>query len=183
MKTHTLSGAAAALLLTAFSSSARDLRSPDGRFAVRAESAISLIDSSGEQILTLARNTAGDTKVEVAWSPDSRRVIVVESSQRGSGIVAAWRDETWHKTLEMDEDQAGIVQQKQMQFGGRLIAEHRKLAGWITPTEVQVKGEMMFIGGRKYDYGYTLAFKPGPGRLDPGGYEEGELIGKDYHSL
>src|SRR5260370_28945540 len=158
MKTDTLSGAAAALLLTAFSSNARDLRSPDGRFAVRAESAISLIDSSGKQILTLVRNTAGDTKVEVAWSPDSRRVIVVESSQRGSGIVAAWRDETWHKTLEMDEDQAGIVQQKQMQFG-RLIAEHRKVAGWITPTEVQVKGEMMFSGGRQYDSGYPLTFK------------------------
>lgn len=173
----------ATVLLTAVASESKDLHSPDGRFAIRAESAISLVDSSGEQILNLVRNTAGDTKVEVAWSPDSKHVVVVESSQRGSGIVAAWRDETWHKTLEMDEDQAGIVQQKQTQFGGRLIAEHRKLAGWITPTEVQVKGEMIFSGGRKFEYGYTLAFRPGPGRLDRGGYEEGELIGKDYRSL
>jgi hypothetical protein len=181
MKTQLLYAAASILLAVA--SQAKDVRSPDGRFAVRAEATISLVDASGTSILTLVRDTSGDAKVEVAWSPDSHHVVVVENSVRGSGIVAAWKDEAWHKTIELDQDQAGVVQAEQAQFHGRLVAEHRKLSGWISPSEVAVKGEMTFSNGGKYTYGYTLVFRPGPGRLDRGGYEEGELIGKDYRSL
>ena len=181
MKTQLLYAAASILLAVA--TQAKDVRSPDGRFAVRAEATISLVDASGTSILTLVRDTSGDAKVEVAWSPDSHHVVVVENSMRGSGIVAAWKDEAWHKTIELDQDQAGIVQAEQVQFHGRLVAEHRKLAGWISPIEVAVKGEMTFSSGGKYAYGYTLVFRRGPGRLDRGGYEEGELVGKDYHRL
>jgi hypothetical protein len=184
MKTRTTS-IIAALLLSVLSSYARDLHSPDGKFAVRAEASISLIDSSGQPILTLVRNTSGDTKVEVAWSPDSRHVVVVENSHIGSGIVAAWSDgANWHKTIQMDQDQAGIVRAGQAQFHGRLVAEHRKLDGWVTPREVLVKGEMVFSNGGKCNYGYTLAFRTGEQvRLDRGGYEEGELVGTNYHLL
>jgi len=181
MKTQLLYAATSILLAVA--SQAKDVRSPDGRFAVRAEATISLVDASGTSILTLVRDTSGDAKVEVAWSPDSHHVVVVENSVRGSGIVAAWKDEAWHKTIELDQDQAGVVQAEQAQFHGRLVAEHRKLSGWISPSEVAVKGEMTFSRGGKYTYGYTPVFRPGPGRLDRGGYEEGELIGKDYRSL
>jgi hypothetical protein len=181
MKTQLLYAAASILLAVA--SQAKDVRSPDGRFAVRAEANILLVDASGASILTLVRDTSGDAKVEVAWSPDSQHVVVVENSVRGSGIVAAWKDQAWHKTIELDQDQAAIVQAEQAQFHGRLVAEHRKLTGWISPSEVAVKGEMTFSSGGKYTYGYTLVFRPGPGRLDWGGYEEGELIGKDYRSL
>jgi hypothetical protein len=174
---------AAGCILLAVASQAKDVRSPDGQFAVRAEATISLVDASGASILTLVRDTSGDAKVEVAWSPDSHNVVVVENSVRGSGIVAAWKDEAWHKTIELDEDQAGIVQAEQVRFRSRLVAEHRKLEGWISPSEVAVKGEMTFSSGGKYTYGYTLVFRPGPGRLDRGGYEEGELIGRDYRSL
>jgi hypothetical protein len=181
MKTQLL--CAAASILLAVVSQAKDVRSPDGRFAVRAEATISLVDASGASILTLVRDTSGDAKVEVAWSPDSHHVVVVENSVRGSGIVAAWKDEAWHKTIELDQDQAGMVQAQQARFHGRLVSEHRKLAGWITPSEVAVQGDMSFSSGGQYHYGYTLAFRPGPGRLDRGGYEEGELVGKDYHTL
>ena len=181
MKTQLLYAAASILLAVA--SQAKDVRSPDGRFAVRAEATISLVDASGASILTLVRDTSGDAKVEVAWSPDSHHVVVVENSVRGSGIVAAWKDEAWHKTIELDQDQAGMVQAQQARFHGRLVSEHRKLAGWITPSEVAVQGDMTFSSGGQYHYGYTLAFRPGPGRLDRGGYEEGELVGKDYHPL
>ena len=174
---------AAASIFLAVASQAKDVRSPDGRFAVRAEATILLVDASGASILTLVRDTSGDAKVEVAWSPDSQHVVVVENDVRGSGIVAAWKDQAWHKTIELDQDQAGIVQAEQTQLHGRLVAEHRKLTGWISPSEVAVKGEMTFSSGGKYAYGYTLVFRPGPGRLDRGGYEEGELIGKDYRSL
>src|SRR5262245_17614991 len=181
MKTQLLYAAASILL--AVDSQAKDVPSADGRFAVRAEATISLVDASGASVLTLVRDTSGDAKVEVAWSPDSHHVVVVENSVRGSGIVGAWKDEAWHKTIELDRDQAGIVQAEQAQFHGSLVSEHRKLAGWISPNEVAVKGEMTFSSGGKYAYGYKLVFRPGPGRLDRGGYEEGELIGKDYRSL
>jgi hypothetical protein len=181
MKTQLLY--AAASLLLAVASQAKDVRSPDGRFAVRAEATISLVDASGASILTLVRDTSGDAKVEVAWSPDSHHVVVVENSARGSGIVAAWKDEAWHKTIELDQDQAGIIQAQQAKFHGRLVAEHRKLDGWKSPSEVLVQGDMNFSSGGNYHYGYTLAFRQVPGRLDRGGYEEGQLIGKDYHSL
>jgi hypothetical protein len=181
MKTQLLYAAASILLAVA--SQAKDVRSPDGRFAVRAEATILLVDASGASILTLVRDTSGDAKAEVAWSPDSQHVVVVENSVRGSGIVAAWKDEGWHKTIELDQDQAGIVQAEQAKFHSRLVSEHRKLAGWISPSEVAVRGELIFSSGGKYTYGYALVFRPGPGQLDRGGYEEGELIGKDYHGL
>ena len=158
MKTQLLYAATSILLAVA--SQAKDVRSPDGRFAVRAEATISLVDASGTSILKLVRDTSGDAKVEVAWSPDSHHVVVVENSVRGSGIVAAWKDEAWHKTIELDQDQAGVVQAEQAQFHGRLVAEHRKLAGWMSPSEVMVKGEMTFSSGGKYTYGYTLVFSP-----------------------
>jgi hypothetical protein len=182
MKTQILTYAAAGML--AVSSEGKDVRSPDGRFAVRAEASISLVDSRGDQILTLVRDTTGDAKVEVAWSPDSRHVVVVENGERvGSGIVAAWKDDVWHKTIELDSDAGALIQAQQARFHGRLVSEHRKLAGWVTPSEVAVQGDMTFSSGGQYHYGYTLAFRPGPGRLDRGGYEEGELVGKDYHPL
>jgi hypothetical protein len=174
-KTPLLTYAAAAGLLVV-SSQAKDVRSPDGRYAIRAEQTISLIDVTGEEIFVLARDTSDDLKVEVAWSPDSRHVVVVENYRRGSVITGAWKDEAWHKTLQVDH--APIAN-----GDGKLIAEHRQLAGWITPSEVAVKGDMTFSGGAHHHYGYTLAFRQVPGHLDRGGYEEGQLIGKDYHSL
>jgi hypothetical protein len=182
MKTQLLYAAASILLAVA--SQAKDVRSPDGRFAVRAEASISLVDSRGDQILTLVRDTTGDAKVEVAWSPDSRHVVVVENGERvGSGIVAAWKDDVWHKTIENESQEGALIQAQQAKFHSRLVAEHRKLNGWISPSEVLVQGDMTFSSGGNYHYGYTLAFRQVPGRLDRGGYEEGQLIGKDYHSL
>jgi hypothetical protein len=185
MKTQILTCLAAGILLGAVPSQGKDVRSPDGQFAVRAESAISLVNLSGALILTLVRDTSGDAKVEVAWSPDSRHVVVVENGERvGSGIVAAWKDEVWHKTIELESQVGGLIQAQQVKFHSRLVAEHRKLNGWVTPSQVLVEGDMTFANGAKYRYGYTLAFRPGgPVRLDRGGYEEGELIGKDFHGL
>jgi hypothetical protein len=169
---------AVAVILSGTWSQGKDVKSPDGRFAVRAEASITLVDSAGDQILSLVRDTIGDTKVEVAWSPDSRHVVVVENGARDSAIIGAWRDQVWHKTIEVDEDRAPIRKDN-----ARVIAEHRKLAGWLTPSEVSVIGDMMFSNGGKYKYGYTLSFRPGPVRLDRGGYEEGAIVGHDYKIL
>ena len=174
MKNKIVITLAAAMLVTA--SQAKDIHSPDGQFAIRAKATISLVDSRGNEILMLERDTQGDQKVEVAWAPDSRHVVIVENGIRDSAITAAWKDEVWHKTIEVDH--APIRNE-----GGRLNAEHRKLSGWLTPTEVTVDGEMTFSTGAKYHYAYTLVFRQVPGRLDRGGYEEGQLIGKDYRGL
>ena len=173
MKNKILITVAAGMLASA--SQAKDIHSPDGQFAIRAEATISLVDSRGNEILMLERDTQGDQKVEVAWSPDSRHVVIVENGIRDSAITAAWKNEVWHKTIQVDH--APIRKE------GQLIAEHRKLAGWLTPSEVAVNGEMTFSTGTKYHYAYTLAFRQVPGRLDRGGYEEGQIIGKDYRGL
>src|SRR5260370_16290734 len=176
--------AAGALLLNALSSQARNIPSPDGRFAIRAESAIELLDSAGKPMLDLNKHTAGDTKVEVAWSADSRRLAIVETSGRGSDIVAAWRDgEVWHKTIEMDADQAGMIQQAQREFGGRLVSERRTLGSWISGNAVKVHGEMTFTGGRKCAFAYTLEFGHGPIHLSRAGYEDGAVVGTQFQIL
>jgi hypothetical protein len=46
---------AAASILLAVASQAKDVRSPDGRFAVRAEATISLVDAGGASILIRGR--------------------------------------------------------------------------------------------------------------------------------
>ena len=75
-------------VLWSVASQAKDVRSPDGQFAVRAEKAITLVDAGGNEILTLVKDTTGDQKIEVAWSPDSRHVLIVEGGARDSSIVA-----------------------------------------------------------------------------------------------
>jgi hypothetical protein len=174
---------AAASILLAAVSEGKDVPSPDGQFAVRAEAGISLVDSRGDQILTLIPDTTGDAKIEVAWSPDSKHVVVVENGNRDSDIVAAWKDEVWHKTIELYSDETKTIQAQQVRLYGRLVGEHQKFAGWISSSEETVIDEVTFSSGARYHYGYTLVFGPVSGRLDRGGYEEGELIGKDYHSL
>ena len=171
-----------AAVLWSVASQAKDVRSPDGQFAVRTEKAITLVDAGGNEILTLVKDTTGDQKIEVAWSPDSRHVLIVEGGARDSAIVGAWRDEAWHKTIDMDAWQEGIGR-KHSDQRNRMAAEHRKLAGWLTPSEAAVQGEMLFRDGTKLHYSYILAFQPVPGHLDRGGYEEGQLIGKDYRGL
>jgi hypothetical protein len=183
MKKRILTSAAVLCSALAAASQAKDVHSPDGQWAVRAEKAISLVDSGGQEILTLVRDTTGDVKVEVAWSPDSRHVVVVENAARGSGIVAAWRDDAWHKTLQLDSQEGAFIDREQSRFHGRLVAEHRNLHGWVTPSAVLVEGDLAFSSGAKSRYGYTLEFRQVPGRLDRGGYEEGQLIGRDYHDL
>jgi hypothetical protein len=115
---------AAAMLVTA--AQAKGAHSPDRQVAICAEATISLVDSRGNEILMLERDTQGDQKVEVAWSPGSRHVVIVENGIRDSAITAAWKDEVWHKTIEVDH--APIRKE-----GDRLIGEHRKFV-WLAAS-------------------------------------------------
>jgi hypothetical protein len=184
MKTTPTLFAAAVLLLAAFPSQARNINSPDHKFAIKADSTIELVDSSGQTILVLSKNTVGAKRVEIAWSPDSSKVAMAEDFARGSAIFAAWFDGVaWHKTLQSDSDQAGIVSLAQGQLGGRLVSEERTFGGWISSDALQVKGSMAFSSGKRVPYEYVLEFGSGPGRLDRGGYEEGVIRGVRYQLL
>jgi hypothetical protein len=174
------------LVLLTISAHAKDCFSPNHQFAVRAEEKITLVDlSSGNQILVIDNDTRGLIRVEVAWSPDSKHVAIAEDAQRGSSILAAWQDgSVWHKTLERDADAKQLIEKAESMFKGRLVAENRIFDGWLSDGSLRVKGTMHFSSGRKCDYEYTLCFLPNAEvTLDRGGYEEGELVGKDYHVL
>jgi len=61
---------AAALLIAALCQ-ARDVRSPNGSYAIRAENSISLVDlESGSTLLVLDKDASGESRVEVAWAPE-----------------------------------------------------------------------------------------------------------------
>ena len=74
----------AALLIAALCH-ARDVRSLNGRYAIRAENSISLVDfESGSTLLVLDKDASGESRVEVAWAPNSMKVAIVEDDARGS---------------------------------------------------------------------------------------------------
>src|SRR5690349_8570026 len=96
-----------ALLLGALSARAETIPSPDRQFTVTTGDQIEVTDAT-VPVLTLVRSTTGVKRIEGAWSPDSRRVVVVEGYARGSGVFGAWHNgSTWHKTLEDDDGEAG----------------------------------------------------------------------------
>jgi hypothetical protein len=126
----------AAMLIAALSQ-ARDIRSPDGKYAVRAEQTITLVDlQTGQTLLVLSDDTTGATRVEVAWAPDSRKVAMVEDYPRGSAVFAAWTDmpnptlldqamrsrpnrpAVWHKTLQADADERAIIHRAEQSSAG-----------------------------------------------------------------
>jgi hypothetical protein len=165
---------------------AKDCVSPNGRFAVRAESVITLIDvKTGQQLLVLNDNTSFLTRVEIAWSPDSTKVGMVTDARRGSGVYAAWLNgSSWHKTLERDSDLIGVIERAEKEFGGRLVAENRTFHGWATPDALRVQGTMHLTSGKQCQYQYLLEFHPNAvTHLDRGGYEEGAIVGKDFTML
>jgi hypothetical protein len=134
---------------------ARDVRSPNGSYAIRVENRISLVDlESGSVLLVLDQDASGESLVEVAWPPNSMNVAIVEDEARGSVVPGAWTDErsipadmasdpqflkgpsdvvgrpaTWHKTIQNDNEKA-IFSEAQRRFGGSVVAESRVFAGW-----------------------------------------------------
>src|ERR1700682_5049731 len=193
--------AAASLLLSVVTSPARNVLSPDGNYAISTESSIRLLDLTDQPILVLAEDTTGATRVEVAWSPDSHKVVVIIDYPRGSAVLAAWTDSMrtmidkafsgnlqkvspWHKTLELDQDAAGFIRLSEQKAGGRLVSENRVGQGWLSSGSYKIRGWMKFSSGRRLSYKYILEFRLNAvPQLDKGGFEEGELIGKGYHNL
>src|SRR6201984_2734131 len=84
---------AAALLIAALCQ-ARDVKSPNGSYAIRVENSISLVDlEGGSTLLVLDQDASGESRVEVAWAPNSMKVAIVEDEARGFVVLGAWADE------------------------------------------------------------------------------------------
>jgi hypothetical protein len=134
-----------AFTMPILSMQAKSITSPNGQFSVQTDGNIQLV-ANGQPFLMIVQSTRGDTNIQVAWNSDSRKVVIVENTSRGSGVVAAFTEDgiNWKKTLEMDKDASELIRQAQAKVGGRLLSERRNLAGWISPNEIQVTGELVF---------------------------------------
>jgi hypothetical protein len=199
---------AAALLIAALCQ-ARDVRSPNGSYAIRAENSISLVDlESGSTLLVLDQDASGESRVEVAWAPNSMKVAIVEDDARGSVVLGAWTDErsipadmasdpeflkgpsdvvgrpgTWHKTIQDDNEKA-IFSEAQRRFGGLVVAESRVFAGWISNDAIRVKGEIRLSSGKRCAYQYVAQFNPNVvGHLSKAGFKQGVLVGRNHQFL
>jgi hypothetical protein len=158
--------------------------SPDQKWSVTTGQAVVLTDASGAPVLTIDNNAAAAHLVQALWSPDSRRVVVIEDYPRGSGVFAAWFDgKAWDKTLQKDEDGAAAIKQAQGSNGGRLQAEGRLAKSWVDEKNVLIEGELHFSNGNSRGYHYILEFTDQPGKRDKGGYLEGVIKGTHYELL
>jgi hypothetical protein len=170
-------------LLLASSALADSYPSPDSKWSVSTGNAVTLNDASGSPVLTIIKNTGGATLIQPLWSPDSKRVVVIEDYPRGSAVCAAWFDgKTWDKALQSDEDEAAAIKQAQGS-NGRLQAEARLAKSWIDEKSVLIQGELQFSSGNSRGYHYILEFTDQPGKRDKGGYLEGVIKGTHYELL
>lgn len=160
----------------------KQIPAPDGSQVLEISDAIRVVNSGGSPSLTLASNLEGVQRVDAKWSPDSRRVVVVISYTRGSGVEAAYMDGSgWHKALQPDTDLPTDELARQAAVSGRLVSQSCRLGDWLDSRRIRITGELTFSGQKKVPYGYTLVFTGEPGHLDRGGFEEGVIKGIDYH--
>jgi hypothetical protein len=160
----------------------KQIPAPDGAYVLKIGDAIRVVNSGGSPSLTLASNLEGVQRVAAKWSPDSRRVVVVISYTRGSGVEAAYIDESgWHKALQPDTDLPTDELSRQAGISGRLVFQSCRLGDWFDSRRIRITGELIFSGQKKALYEYTLVFTGEPGHLDGGGFEEGVIKGIDYH--
>jgi hypothetical protein len=176
----------AAILMSNFSWAENTLEpkkipAPDGSHVLEISDAIRVVDTGGSNSLTLASNLEGIQQVDAKWSSDSRRVVVVISYGRGSGVEAAYLDGSdWHKALQPDTDLPIDELSRQAGASGRLVSQSCRLGDWVDSRRITVTGELIFSGKKKVPYQYTLVFTGEPGHLDRGGFEEGVIKGVEY---
>jgi hypothetical protein len=153
--------------------------SPDGRFSVKAGPIIELVDAAGQPLIPLDKDTAKVRQLEVSWSPDSQRVVLLEKTDRGSVVLAAWQTgAAWHKAFQIDP-MPGLTELV-TRSGSRLVSERRSLGHWLSEKAITMAGELRFADGSRHAYRYTLEFVSRPTPLDWGDYEAGAILGTDY---
>jgi hypothetical protein len=160
----------------------KQVPAPDGSYNLEIGDEIRVLNSGGSPSLTLASNLEGVQRVDAKWSSDSRRIVVVISYARGSGVEAAYLDGSgWHKALQPDTDLPTDELARQAGVSGRLVSQSCRLGDWFDPRRIRITGQLVFTGQKTVPYGYTLVFTGEPGHLDHGGFEEGVIKGVEYH--
>jgi hypothetical protein len=160
----------------------KQVPAPNGTCVLQISDAIKVVNSGETNSLTLASNLEGVQGVDAKWSSDSRRVVVVISYARGSGVEAAYLDGSgWHKALQADTDLPTDELARQAGVSGRLVSQSCRLGDWLDSRRITVTGQLIFSGQKKVAYGYTLVFTGEQGHLDRGGFEEGVIKGVEYH--
>src|ERR1700751_2919510 len=110
----------------------KQVPAPDGSQVLEIGDAIRVVNSGGSSSLTLASNLEGVQRVDAKWSPDSRRVVVVISYTRGSGVEAAYMDGSgWHKAVQPETDLPTDELYRQAAGSGRLVSQSCRLGGWV----------------------------------------------------
>jgi len=174
-----------------FSRAAKTVQSPDGSWNVATvlqddKRAIALFRAGGSQPETiLDRDASYDTRVDVKWSEDSRRVFVLQHFPNGTGIDAAWFDGSkWHRTFEPDNDFAPLMALVDKEgLKGSYRSDTAELGKWISPDTIEVSGTLGYMGKKapySIPYSYHLQIVPGSYGLNALGYDLGGLKASDH---
>lgn len=170
--------------LPVISTFGRGVDSPDGRFTVMAGKDVAIENRlAGDTVFVIDVQAQGVERVEVSWSLDSRRVVVVEDYGRGSAVFGAWVDGAgWHKGIQPDADQSMVFRllRHEGENQATLVNEHRTLGNWTYPDAIRVHGVLTFQNRQSVDYAYVLRFLSGSGGMSRGGFEKGTLTGINY---
>jgi hypothetical protein len=140
--------------------------------------------SGGEAAATIPVKTLNCvTGITIRWSPDSRKVAVVERFPRGTLITAAWFDgEKWYSTIQEDRDLDTLLA-KAEEIGSKkhgYKTETADLGKWVYSDTIEVNGVLGYLGYRDVSYSYHIEIVPGSYPVS-GGYEVGALKYSDYH--
>lgn len=164
--------------------------SPDRQWGMRGgdTASLELVDQLGTPIMDLIpASIARDAEhVNIAWSEDSQHCLILAQYRRGSVVYGIWCDSgTWHKAVQSDNDQAGIVRLAQQKLGGQLQRESRWFAGGMRGNGIQVRGTLTMNNGKTARYEYDLEFMPSLFVSDQliNGFEQGEISGRNYRLI
>ena len=174
-----------------FCQAAKTVQSPDGTWNVATvlqddKPAIALFSAGGSQPETiLDRDASYDTRVDVKWSDDSRRVFVLQHFPNGTGIDAAWFDGSkWHRTFEPDSDFAPLMALVDKEgLRGSYRSDTAELGKWISPDTIEVSGTLGYMGKKatySIPYSYHLQIVLGSYGLNALGYDLGGLKASGY---
>jgi hypothetical protein len=153
--------------------------SPDHKWSLQDGKAVDIVSTGNSEAFKLL-NKVGPARITSLWSPDSKKVVVIENIGGGSAVFGAWlSSDGWQKTLQLDSDQAALYKHVQ----GKVVSERRSFGEWLSHDTIQIHGTLTLSSGKTVPYRYQLQFRQGPGHLDSGGYQEGIIKGTKYEIL
>lgn len=167
----------ALLAFAALPAVASDFNSPNQRSSVQANDAVSVSDQ-GQTALVLDPQPQGVKSLDVSWSPDSTRVLVVENYPKGSAVIGAWKDAGgWHKSVQ---ESARVMKGIKGTAGVSVTTESRLVEDWPLSDCARVRWDVRFSNGTSIRYVYLLRFTPNLSPPNRGGFTPNALTAARY---